>query len=188
RPDELRKLARRMGYGEVVKWRGGEGGKKAPDDRQDPTTAPPHHPTTPQTRPPAELDEVPPQPPLDTRGPLIEPPDRFLHDYQAKTRLNRTILDHLLHQTFDDDADDGQSAPESDLILDPQPDDATVQAVLGKYPFRDVRGAYQNLALLARESVRFLSERRCRHFLASIAPRLLRAVADTPDPDLALTN
>src|SRR5207247_5373208 len=73
-------------------------------------------------------------------------------------------------------------------ILHPQPHEATVQAVLGKYPFRDIRGAYQNLALLARESVPFLSERRCRHFLASIAPRLLRAVAETPDPDMALVN
>jgi [glutamine synthetase] adenylyltransferase / [glutamine synthetase]-adenylyl-L-tyrosine phosphorylase len=142
----------------------------------------------PQSRRPAELEEVPTEPAFATRDLLIDPLDHFLHDYQAKTRLNRTILDHLLHQTFEDDADDGQAAPETDLILDPQPDDATVQAVLGKYPFRDVRGAYQNLALLARESVPFLSERRCRHFLASIAPRLLRAVAETPDPDLALTN
>src|SRR5439155_14415944 len=38
------------------------------------------------------------------------------------------------------------------------------------------------------ESVPFVSERPYRHFLASIAPRLLRAVAETPDPDLALTN
>src|SRR5205823_1218330 len=28
----------------------------------------------------------------------------------------------------------------------------------------------------------------CRHFLASIAPQLLRALADTPDPDMALVN
>src|SRR5262249_18698936 len=49
-------------------------------------------------------------------------------------------------------------------------------------------GAYHNLAQLAQESVPFLSARRCRHFLASIAPRLLRALADTPDPDMALVN
>src|SRR5262249_3733511 len=28
----------------------------------------------------------------------------------------------------------------------------------------------------------------CRQFLASIAPSLLRALAETPDPDMALTN
>ena len=60
--------------------------------------------------------------------------------------------------------------------------------MLGRYPFRDVQAAYQNLTQLATESVPFLSTRRCRHFLASIAPRLLRALAETPDPDMALVN
>ena len=99
--------------------------------------------------------------------------------YHDKTRLNRTILDHLLHQTFADSA--GGSEPETDLILDPDPDEATVQSVLGRYGFRDVPAAWQNLTRLAQEQ-RFLSTRRCRHFLASIAPQLLRAVAATPDP------
>ena len=49
-------------------------------------------------------------------------------------------------------------------------------------------GAYNNLSQLAQESFPFLSTPRCRHFLASIAPRLLRAVAETPDPDMALVN
>src|SRR5258707_9845723 len=47
--------------------------------------------------------------------------------------------------------------------------------------------AYANLVQLAQE-VPFLSPRRCRRFLASIAPHLLRAVAETPDPDMALLN
>src|SRR5207249_10390662 len=41
---------------------------------------------------------------------------------------------------------------------------------------------------LATEPVPFLSTRRCRQFFASILPRLLRALADTPDPDMALVN
>src|SRR5579871_2609761 len=110
----------------------------------------------------------------------------FLRDYQEKTEPTRRILDHLLHQTFAGEA--GQSEPESDLILDTNPDPETIRAVLGRYPFRDVQGAYHNLVQLAQESVPFLSTRRCRHFLASIAPGLLRAVADTPDPDMALVN
>jgi glutamate-ammonia-ligase adenylyltransferase len=110
----------------------------------------------------------------------------FLNDYREKTSLNRKILDHLLHQTFQ--GEDGQAEPESDLILDPNPDPATIRAVLGRYPFRDIPGAYNNLVQLAQESVPFLSTRRCRHFLASIAPKLLRALAETPDPDMALVN
>jgi glutamate-ammonia-ligase adenylyltransferase len=110
----------------------------------------------------------------------------FLRDYREKTDLNRKILDHLLHQTFQ--GEDGQAEPESDLILQPQPEPERIQAVLGRYPFRDVHGAFHNLTQLATESVPFLSTRRCRHFLASIAPRLLRALAETPDPDMALVN
>ena len=78
--------------------------------------------------------------------------------------------------------------PESDLILDTNPEPETIRAVLGRYPFRDVMAAYHNLSLLAQESVPFLSTPRCRHFLASIAPSLLRALAETPDPDMALVN
>ncbi len=111
----------------------------------------------------------------------------FLHDYREKTDLNRKILDHLLHQTFEG-AEDGQAEPESDLILDTNPDPQLIQSVLGRYPFRDVPVAYQNLVLLSQESAPFLSTRRCRHFLASIAPQLLRALAETPDPDRALMN
>jgi glutamate-ammonia-ligase adenylyltransferase len=110
----------------------------------------------------------------------------FLADYHDKTEPTRRILDHLLHQTFA--GDPGEAEPESDLLLDTAPGPDVVRAVLGKYPFRDVQAAYQNLSQLAQESVPFLSTRRCRHFLASIAPGLLRAVAETPDPDMALLN
>jgi glutamate-ammonia-ligase adenylyltransferase len=112
--------------------------------------------------------------------------EAFLADYREKTGLNRKILDHLLHETFE--GEDGRAEPESDLILDPHPDPETIRRVLGRYPFRDVQGAYQNLVQLGQESVPFLSTRRCRHFLASIAPRLLRALSETPDPDMALVN
>ncbi len=115
-----------------------------------------------------------------------DPCSAFLRDYQDKTAPTRRILDHLLHQTFAGEADEAE--PESDLLLDTNPDPETIRAVLGRYPFRDVQGAYHNLTQLAQESVPFLSTRRCRHFLASIAPALLRAVADTPDPDMALVN
>jgi glutamate-ammonia-ligase adenylyltransferase len=117
------------------------------------------------------------------------PPDAlagFSNDYREKTARNRKILDHLVHQTFEGEA--GQAEPESDVILDPLPDPDSVRAVLDRYGFRDVQGAYHNLCQLAHESVPYLSQRRCRHFLASIAPRLLRALAETPDPDAALVN
>ena len=57
--------------------------------------------------------------------------------------------------------------PEVDLVLDPAPEPPQIAAVLGRYPFHDVKGAYQNLMTLSQEQIRFLSTRRCRHFLAS---------------------
>jgi glutamate-ammonia-ligase adenylyltransferase len=163
--DELRKLARRMGYRE-----------REPSRLERPT--PP--------RPRSPLDDAPPEPPHDLHALLVDPLDAFLQDYRDKTEPTRRILDHLLHDAFPGDA--GDSSPESDLVLDPNPESETIRAVLGRYPFRDVQAALQNLQQLARESVPFLSTRRCRHFLASVAPGLLRAVAETPDPDLALLN
>lgn len=120
-----------------------------------------------------------------TNGHKDDALDRFVNDYREKTVLNRTILDHLLHQTFS--GEDGPE-PEPDLLLDPSPSPERIQEVLGKYPFKDVQGAYQNLTMLATETVPFLSTRRCRQFLANIAPQLLRAISETPDPDLALVN
>ena len=160
-PEELLKLALRMGYTakprNEISDQDTEGEPRRRTDRESDQTA------------------LPPNGPLSV----------FLHDYKEKTSLDRRILNHLLHDSFQ--GEDGQAEPESDLILDPMPDPETIQSVLGRYPFRDVQGAYQNLNQLAQE-VPFLSTRRSRHFLANIAPRLLRALAETPDPDMALVN
>jgi glutamate-ammonia-ligase adenylyltransferase len=115
-----------------------------------------------------------------------QPLDAFLEDYRAKTSLNRKILDHLLHETFQSET--GKAEPESDLIFEPQPDENAIHAALALYRFRDGQAAYQHLMQLATEDVPFLSTRRCRHFLASIVRRLLSALAETPDPDRALAS
>jgi len=109
----------------------------------------------------------------------------FEADYRGKTEMNRKILDHLLHDAFSDDL---QTEPESDLVLDPEPDPQTIIDVLQRYRFQDVQQAYRNLMDLSTEKIRYLSTRRCRHFLAAIAPRLLAAIAQTPDPDFTLVN
>jgi glutamate-ammonia-ligase adenylyltransferase len=174
--EELGKLALRMGYQQEPASREPVADRNQP---REPATEP--GPQSPDAD--RHLNILKPDPrSLDQDEPLVA----FLKDYREKTRLDRKILDHLLHQTFQ--GEDGQAEPESDLILQPQPDPETIRAALGRYPFRDVQGAYQNLNQLATESVPFLSTRRCRQFLASIAPRLLRALAETPDPDMALVN
>jgi glutamate-ammonia-ligase adenylyltransferase len=109
----------------------------------------------------------------------------FQSDYQQRTKLTRSVLDRLLHDAVENDE---ESSPEGDLLLDPTPPGDQIREVLGKYEFADVEEAYRILADLAREKIRFLSTRRCRHFLAAIAPELLRAIAQTADPDFTLSN
>jgi len=118
-------------------------------------------------------------------GPERPPLESFLADYREKTSFNRKILDHLLHDAF---SDDEQSEAEADLVLDPDPQPELIEAVLSKYHFRDVKQAYKNLMALSEEKIRFLSTRRCRYFLAAIAPLLLKEVGNTADPDAALVN
>ncbi len=109
-----------------------------------------------------------------------------LHDeWTEKSTLNRRILNHLLHDAF---ANDDAVCPESDLILDPEPEESFLEQVLAPYGFQDRRRAYRHLMELSRESISFLSTRRCRHFLAAIAARLLTAIGATPNPDATLLN
>lgn len=111
--------------------------------------------------------------------------EAFEQDLAERTELNRKILDHLLHDAFDGETEDD---PEVDLVNDPNPSEERILEVLGRYPFENALAAYSNIMSLATEKIRFLSTRRCRHFLASIAPRLLTAIASTPEPDATLVN
>ena len=109
----------------------------------------------------------------------------FREDLDQATELNRKIMDHLLNDAFRDVED---TAPEVDLILDPNPTTETIESVLAPYGFHDQPAAYRNLMALAEEKIPFLSSRRCHHFLASIGQRLLQAISVTPDPDSTLVN
>jgi len=111
--------------------------------------------------------------------------DRLRHELAEAADVNRRILDHLLHDAFPDDV---EPEPEVDLVLDPAPPEAFVREVLSRHGFRDIPAAHRALESLGEEQVRFLSTRRCRHFLAAIAARLLAAIATTPDPDATLMN
>lgn len=109
----------------------------------------------------------------------------FNSELSKRAELNRKILDHLLHDAF---AGDGEADPETDLVLDPRPTDEVIDTVLSPYNFKDTKDAYHNLMELSVEKIPFLSTRRCRHFLASIAQQLLQSIASTPDPDSTLVN
>ena len=108
---------------------------------------------------------------------------RLRDDLAAAKTLNRRILDHLLHDAFPDDT---VTEPETDLVLDPRPADEATRELFLRHGFRDPDTARRTFQSLAEERARFLSTRRCRHFLAAIAPRLLATIGRTPDPDATL--
>ncbi len=100
------------------------------------------------------------------------------------TRVNRDVLNHLLHHAFP--SSDPAAAAEVDLILDPEIEPQTVADVLGRYRFGDVTAAFRHLLSLSDEKIPFLNPRRSRHFLAAIAPALLAEIGRTPQPDETL--
>ncbi len=105
--------------------------------------------------------------------------EQFEQDLRQKTYINRTILDHLLHESFGDSA---ETSPETDLILDPDPSPDSIVRCLDRHGFDEAQESYHHLMELAHEKIPFLSTRRCRQFLASIAPGLLTEISKTPDP------
>jgi glutamate-ammonia-ligase adenylyltransferase len=109
-----------------------------------------------------------------------DPLPRFKDDLRDKTNVNRSILDHLLHDAF---SDDEQIDPEVDLVLGQTPDGDHVRNILAPYGFQDPMKAYQQLIELSKEDIPFFNSRRCRHFFAAIVPALLKQIAATPNPD-----
>ncbi len=127
---------------------------------------------------------------LALRMGYLDQPDKaaetqFEIDYGRHTTNNRTVMEHVLHSSFEDE---GETAEEIDLVLHPEPDPEWIERVLSRHGFRKPAEAYKNLVALGEERIPFLSTRRCRQFLATIAPRLLAAIAETPDPDATLVN
>jgi glutamate-ammonia-ligase adenylyltransferase len=116
----------------------------------------------------------------------------FFQQLKEVTDTNRTILNHLLHGAFGganvigESDEDEEVPPEVDLILEPDPTNEMIETVLHRFDFRDRRSAFERLMELSQEKTKFLSSRRCKHFLAAIAPALLEEVNRTPEPDQTL--
>ncbi|XZE52048.1 hypothetical protein SH139x_003726 [Planctomycetaceae bacterium SH139] len=110
-------------------------------------------------------------------------PHSLRNDTVQRRRVTRRIVDHLVHDVFPD----SEEMPlETEMVLDPEIDRQVVERTLSGYGFERPEVAFQQLLSMATEQIRFLSDRRSRHFLAGIAPKLLEEVAATPDPDTTL--
>ncbi|TWT89306.1 [protein-PII] uridylyltransferase family protein [Neorhodopirellula pilleata] len=137
----------------------------------------------------------------DRNGIEIGDIERFETLLSGTFEVDRKIINHLLIQDVAarpiSSRDPSQETPasfndvveiETELILDPDPDLQAYQEVLRGHGFEEIERAVDHLAALSHETVSFLSPRRCRHFFASVAPGLLREIAQTPAPDQTLSR
>lgn len=108
------------------------------------------------------------------------------------TRLNRGMLEHLLHGAFGASpalqGSESAVCAEVDLILDPEPSADFIDEVLKPWKFEDSSAAYRILNELSQEKSRFISSRRCKHFFASIVHSLLKEISKTPQPGKTLIS
>ncbi|WP_236696621.1 [protein-PII] uridylyltransferase family protein [Rhodopirellula islandica] len=130
---------------------------------------------------------------------------RFEEMLQETFDVNRKIINHLMVDEVppseipvpDGNSGSGDdSEPSSlhdlavitELILDPDPDMDVFHQTVAQYRFNHVPQAISNVLALSQETVSFLSPRRCRHFFAAVAPRVLQEIAASPDPDSTLAR
>ena len=122
------------------------------------------------------------------------PKQQFDTQLAECTEINRKILNHVLHRPFGESANSPNATVDddppliTDAILHPNPPDTLIDEAMQQYSFSDSNTAFQHLQALAREKTRFLSQARCRHFLAAIAHPLLSEITRTPNPDETLVS
>ncbi len=78
--------------------------------------------------------------------------------------------------------------PEIAFLFDPSADVDLVKDILEEKGFRNPDGAYENLLVLRDGPPRPHLSQKGRRLLERIAPVLLQAVIDSPEPDMALSN
>lgn len=111
--------------------------------------------------------------------------DRFMAEYRHQTEVVRKIYDAVFGLLFESET--SGEHPEVDLLLSPDFPAERVEPTLSVFGFEHPRRAYQLLCHLAEEDSPFLQSPRTRKYLANLAPRLLRELQATPNPDSTLT-
>lgn len=119
------------------------------------------------------------------RGHQTGDPSSLRKMIDAAFSTSRKVLEHLMHDVF---GGSDSMAAETVLVLDPEPDPQAIEKTFSRYRFRYPQRAFEHLMRLSLESIPFLSTRRCRHFLAAIAPNLLAEIGRAPDPDATLRS
>lgn len=115
------------------------------------------------------------------------PFERFKREYQKIAAENHEILNKLLHNTFQSSDEQGPDLL-TDLILDPEMPPELIEQALAPIEFKNQAIALKLLADMSKEEKPFFSTPRCRHFFAALAPALLNAISQTPNPDSTISQ
>jgi glutamate-ammonia-ligase adenylyltransferase len=111
--------------------------------------------------------------------------ENFMADYRTKADKVRAIFNSLFRGIFAER--DEEQVRETELILHLEHREPELEVVLARHGLTDPVAGAELVPELARESsVYFAGSPRTREFLADLFPRLLDAIARTPDPDAAL--
>ncbi len=108
---------------------------------------------------------------------------RFLTELDRRRGGIRKILERLFHHLFRGYGD--ERLGEVHVVLAFRPRAEVIDQVFAPLRFRDPQKAYTLLRRLAYPRRKELRSPRARHYLAHLFPRLLDAIARTPDPDQA---
>lgn len=109
----------------------------------------------------------------------------FLAAHRKRADGVRRIFNRLFRHLFRER--DQQEVRETDLILGARGDPEGLAEVLGRHGVADTEKGVQLVGRLHVETSEWLAgSPRTRKFLANLFPRLLDAIANTPDPDAAL--
>jgi glutamate-ammonia-ligase adenylyltransferase len=115
----------------------------------------------------------------------LSTPTVLLARLRAHTLKTRGLMVRLFADLFDQQ----HAALESELVLDPEFDEAEAVPMLTGYGFSDPQAALRVIRDLARESNEHsMYEARARKYLASMMPALLAFCGAAPDPDQTLRN
>ena len=117
------------------------------------------------------------------RGMGFDTPEAFRERLAEVTATVRAAYRGL----FEDAGESGEEAAWQELLSGALPD-AEVEARLAQAGFADPAAARENLRRLQEGAGRARASERSRRRLRQLAPRLLAAVAASPDPDMALAK
>jgi len=112
--------------------------------------------------------------------------ERFHQELEQHRTNVSSIYGSLFHSR--DEKMQQDVKPVVHFFLDPKADPDLVKDMLAEHRFEDVDRAYENLVCLRNGPAKGNLTERSRRILETIAPQLVQALIESPDPDMALAN